>query len=154
MNSPDPSRTSPITSIRTSSKCSPWTASQVTASQAQPGALTVIDGLQGAAVPDARAGLDLADDQDPAFESHDVELAGLAPPVPVEDPQPGPFQVLRGGLLAPAAQLVLVPHLAPPPVMTVPEREAPRWPSWRAVDDGARNGMLWTVMADLSVPRA
>jgi hypothetical protein len=47
-------------------------------------------------------------------------------PVPVEDPQPGPFQVLGRELLAAAAQFILVVHPAPPPVMTVPEREAPR----------------------------
>ena len=81
---------------------------------------------------------------------HDVELAGLAPPVPVEDPQPGPFQVLRRDLLAAAAQLVLVAHLAPPPVTTVPEREAPRRGSCRAVDEGKRNRILWTGKAVLS----
>jgi len=39
-------------------------------------------------------------------------------------------------------------------VLTLPEWEAPRWGSCRAVDERARNRILWTGNAVLSLPGA
>jgi hypothetical protein len=66
----------------------------------QPGALGTRDRLQRRAVPGAGPGLHLAHDEHLTFRGHDVDLSDGAAPVPVEDPQPGPLQVFRGGLLS------------------------------------------------------
>jgi hypothetical protein len=53
--------------------------------QPDAGHLAPVDGLGGFAVPGARAGLDLTDDEPGGVGGHQIELAVAAPPVARQD---------------------------------------------------------------------
>ena len=96
--------------MRTSGRCTPDAEVQAAASRRSRAALRAVTASSGWPKPVPRPGLDLAEDQHVAVAGHDVDLAGRAAPVAVEDHHPLPAQVRLGHPLAVGAHRVRRPH--------------------------------------------